>query len=126
MTELLRSDDDAPKRVPEFDLADRLRKALRVSGVGVQGMADYLEVERGTVSTWINGRVAPSAQTVRLFAMRTGVSYDWLRHGWDGAERRGGPTDSGADSRRNLPLRLVSFEGELELSAPIRSWAVAS
>jgi hypothetical protein len=39
--------------VPAWDLADRLRKTLRESGVGVQEMADYLEVSRNTVSAWI-------------------------------------------------------------------------
>lgn len=67
--------------VPEFDTADRMRKALRTSGVGVQDMADYLGVARNTVSTWINGRIQPSTQTLRLWALRTGVPYEWLQHG---------------------------------------------
>lgn len=67
--------------VPEFDLADRMRKALRTSHVGVQEMADYLGVARNTVSTWINGKIQPSMQTVRLWALRTGVPYVWLKDG---------------------------------------------
>jgi transcriptional regulator with XRE-family HTH domain len=63
---------------PEWDLADRMRKALRVADIGVQEMATYLGVARNTVSTWINGRIAPSTQTLRLWSMRTGVSYEWL------------------------------------------------
>ena len=65
----------------EPDLADRMRKALRVSHVSSGEMATYLEVTPGTVSTWINGRIAPSAQTVRLWALRTGVPHGWLRDG---------------------------------------------
>lgn len=64
--------------VPEWDLADRMRKALRTSGISVGEMADYLGVGRNTVSTWINGRIAPSRQTLRLWAIRCGVSYEWL------------------------------------------------
>lgn len=64
-----------------FDIADRMRKALRVSGVGVQEMADYLDVARNTVGTWINGKVVPSTQTVRLFAIRTGVPFAWIKDG---------------------------------------------
>jgi transcriptional regulator with XRE-family HTH domain len=67
--------------VPEFDRADRMRKALRVSGISVQEIADYLGVARNTVSTWINGRIDPSTQTVRLWALRTGVPYEWLQTG---------------------------------------------
>ena len=64
--------------VPAWDLADRMRKALRVAGIGVSEMADYLGVTRNTVGTWINGRIEPSVQTVRLWALNTGVSYEWL------------------------------------------------
>lgn len=67
--------------VPEWDLADRMRKALRASGIGVQDIADYLGVARNTVSTWINGRIVPSVQTQRLWALRCGVPYEWLHTG---------------------------------------------
>ena len=64
--------------VPEWDLADRMRKAMRAADVGVQEMADYLGVSRNAVGTWINGRIEPRTQTVRLWALRTGVPYAWL------------------------------------------------
>jgi transcriptional regulator with XRE-family HTH domain len=66
---------------PEWDLADRMRKALRESGTGVQEMADYLDVSRTAVSTWINGRIRPGTQTLMLWAQKCGVSYDWLVSG---------------------------------------------
>ena len=72
------SEMTAAAHVPQWDVADRMRKALRESEVGVQDMADYLGVGRGTVSTWINGRIEPSRQTLRLWALRCGVSYEWL------------------------------------------------
>jgi len=64
--------------VPQFDLADRMRKSLRESGIGVQEMADYLGAGRSTVSNWINGRIRPSVQTLRLWSLRCDVDYDWL------------------------------------------------
>lgn len=64
--------------IPEWDLADRMRKALRHSGTGVTEMADYLGVARNTVSNWINGHSDPRLQTLRLWAIRTGVTYEWL------------------------------------------------
>ncbi|MFC8733617.1 helix-turn-helix domain-containing protein [Luteimicrobium sp. NPDC057192] len=66
-----------------------MRKALRVADVGVQEMADYLEVSRGAVGNWINGKAKPSPQSVRLWALRTGVPYEWLRDGE--SPRQGGP-----------------------------------
>lgn len=65
----------------EFDMADRMRRALRVSGVGVAEMADYLEVSRDTVGNWINGRARPRLRDARLFALKTGFSVTWLAKG---------------------------------------------
>lgn len=64
--------------IPAWDVADRMRKSLRTAAVSVADMADYLGVSRNAVSTWINGRVRPSTQTLRLWALRTGVPYEWL------------------------------------------------
>lgn len=44
-------------------------------------MATYLDVSRTSVSNWINGRVDPSTQTLRLWALRCGVPYEWLARG---------------------------------------------
>ena len=65
----------------QFDLADRMRKSLRIADLGVAEMAEYLGVSRNTVSTWINGRITPSVQTQRLWAIRTGVPLAWLQTG---------------------------------------------
>jgi transcriptional regulator with XRE-family HTH domain len=72
--------------IPEWDTADRMRKALRTSRVSIEEMADYLGVSRRSVGNWINGRIEPSAQTVRLWALRTGVPYAWLCCGTEPGE----------------------------------------
>ncbi len=78
----------------EWDLADRMSKALRVSGVKVGDMADYLGMSRASVSNWINGRITPDKRTLRLFALRTGAPFEWLS---TGAEPSGmGPDDGNA------------------------------
>ncbi|WP_224751704.1 helix-turn-helix domain-containing protein [Microbacterium helvum] len=64
-----------------MDLADRMTKALRHSGIGVQEMADYLEVSRNAVSSWINGRNEPRRRDLRAFALRTGYPMSWLEKG---------------------------------------------
>jgi transcriptional regulator with XRE-family HTH domain len=69
-----------PDAVPEWDTADRMRKALRESRTSVQQMAEYLDVSRRSIGNWLGGRVPPSTRTLRLWAMRTGVSYHWLCH----------------------------------------------
>jgi hypothetical protein len=68
----------SPGLVPEWDMADRMRKALRHGGLTVAAMAEYPGVSRQSVENWTGGRIEPGTQTLRLWALRTGLSYDWL------------------------------------------------
>lgn len=68
-------------KVPVWDLADRMRKALRESGIKGTEMAAYLEVNNATVSRWINGETTPNTSHLRDWARRTGISYEWLKNG---------------------------------------------
>lgn len=70
-----------PIRFPQFQQHHRMTLALEVAHVGVQEIADYLDVSRESVSRWINGRGVPSKQTLRLWALRTGVDLEWLETG---------------------------------------------
>jgi transcriptional regulator with XRE-family HTH domain len=77
----------------QWDLADRLGKSLRVADMSAQDMADYLEVHRNTVGSWLNGRTTPNGAILKLWAMRTGAPYHWLRYGQQG--KSGGPDGDG-------------------------------
>lgn len=66
--------------VPKWDVADRLRKALREAQMSTEEMADYLDVSRRSIGNWLSGRIKPSTRTMRLWALRTGVQYEWLCH----------------------------------------------
>jgi transcriptional regulator with XRE-family HTH domain len=76
--------------IPEWDLADRLRKSMRDADIDVSDMADRFEVHRNTIGAWINGRNEPSATDLRAWARETGVPVEWLRWGVT-------PTDGGSD-----------------------------
>ena len=65
----------------EFDLADRMRRALRVAEISSNEMADYLGVSRTSVSAWINGRNEPRRTALIAWALRTGVPLEWLETG---------------------------------------------
>lgn len=73
--------NDSYRFVFEFDLADRMRKALRVSGLSVSEIADQMGVSRNTVSSWINGRVIPGTQQLTVFAAYTNAPLQWLQQG---------------------------------------------
>src|SRR5260221_8879559 len=77
------SDMEQHAAVPTWDVTDRMRKALRTADLGALEMADYLGVSRTSVSSWINGRIRPSTAILRLWAIRCGVDFDWLRSGPD-------------------------------------------
>ena len=90
----------------EWDLADRLRKSLRVADVGVGEMAAYLEVSRNTVGSWINGHHTPSPATVKQWALRCGIPYSWFRDGSTGG------TNPPGDQGTPPTSRLVPLAGQ--------------
>ncbi|MFC5432667.1 helix-turn-helix domain-containing protein [Microbacterium suwonense] len=55
--------------------------ALRHTGIGVQEIADRLQVSRNAVSSWINGRHKPRRRDLVAFAMATGYPVRWLETG---------------------------------------------
>jgi transcriptional regulator with XRE-family HTH domain len=67
--------------IPEWDLGDRLRKSLRHAGLSTRDMAEYLGVHRETIWRWTKGQNRPAIATLRAWAQRTGVDYDWLVNG---------------------------------------------
>jgi transcriptional regulator with XRE-family HTH domain len=77
-------------QVPDWDVHDRVRKAMRNADVGVSQLADYMGVNRSTVSTWINGRIIPPMPALRVIAQRCEVPFEWLRDGDDSEVRRQG------------------------------------
>ena len=66
----------------EFDQGERMRKSLKVAGISVTAMAEYMGVARETVSTWLNGRNKPATAAVKLWALRTGAPYEWIVNGF--------------------------------------------
>lgn len=83
MTESVIAHAHAPGIVPEWTLGDRMRRSLDEvrPPLSVAGMAEYLGVTRGTVSTWLNGRIRPGTTTLRAWALRTGCDFRWLETG---------------------------------------------
>lgn len=64
-----------------MDIHDRMRKALRVSDVSVQEVAEAVGINRNAVSAWLNGRSKPNDIQLKKFAMRTGAPIKWLVEG---------------------------------------------
>lgn len=99
-----------PVLVPEWTVGDRLRKALRTAGVSTSEMAEYLGITRETVSRYANADVHVPLQTLRLWALRTGVPLEWIQTGevTDGYERRAEISHKATEKRKNRPLDYKS------------------
>lgn len=67
--------------IPEWTLGWRLQRALAHADVSVEQMAAELGVTRQTVGRWMHERVEPKTGFLRLWALRCGVSYEWLLTG---------------------------------------------
>lgn len=67
--------------VPQWDVADRMAKALRASGVTAAQMALYLGVHRNTITNYIRGRSKPPRATLIAWADITRFPLDWLETG---------------------------------------------
>lgn len=63
------------------DLADRMAKALHLSGISVNRMAELLECHRNSIGGWLNRRAEPFPATLMMWAQLTGVPYEWLKDG---------------------------------------------
>lgn len=78
-------DDDTataqPAGVPTFELRHRMALALETADLSISGMANHLEVSRNTVGNYIAGRTNPTVATLRVWALRCGVPFAWLRDG---------------------------------------------
>lgn len=69
------------ENVPTFGLRHRLALALEAAEVSVAAMADELGVSRNTVGNYLAGRTTPPRPTLRVWALRCGVPFEWL---WTG------------------------------------------
>lgn len=59
----------------------RMALALEHAGVSVGEMAEDLDLHRVTVSGWMHGRSNPPTSALKIWALRTGVDYQWLISG---------------------------------------------
>ena len=75
------SNPQSETEVPQWDVADRMGKALRSSGVKPAQMALYLGVHRNTITNYTSGRVTPSRATLIAWADITRRPLDWIETG---------------------------------------------
>lgn len=99
-----------PGIIPEFTLADRLRKAREITGLNQRDFANEIGVNRNSVGNYETGMTKPRPVVLRAWALRTGVPAMWLETGeapspgGDGASEWCAPRDSNPE-----PIDLGSW-----------------
>lgn len=79
MTELAQT--QTQRAVPEFDIGDRMRKARETAGLGQAQIAAEIGVGRTSIISYEANRMKPSRPVALAWALRTGVSFEWICHG---------------------------------------------
>lgn len=96
-------------RVPEFDTSDRARKARISAGLDQNQMQELTGISRTTITAIEHGRVQPRKSTMMLWAIATGVNFDWLMTGKV-------PDEGGNDEAPNSKESGASDESRLSES----------
>ena len=81
-----------PGRIPEWSIADRLRKARESAGLEQTELAAATSISRATISAAERGHRVPSRSNMRLWSMATGVPLAWLESGMTPPESPDGHT----------------------------------
>ena len=93
--------------IPEWTMADRLRKAREMIGMDQIEFAEHSGISRTSITNYEQGKRAPKGLYLRAWSEATGVDAVWLETGK-------APTDAvEADSSRlsDLNRRPVLYEG---------------
>lgn len=97
----------------EWDLLDRLHKALRVGHLNATTLAEHLGVHRNTVNNYLSGRTKPDRRTLMAWSTATGVPLPWLEDGT--APGPGGPEGGEVVRHRRLERRTRWFSAPAAL-----------
>lgn len=76
--------------IPQWTMADRLRKARELTGLDQGEFAERCEISRQAVGNYESGRRNPRGLYLRAWAEATGVPVEWLETGK-------APADAGAE-----------------------------
>ncbi len=69
---------ELPPAVPEWTLADRLRKARGDAGYSQAELADATGISRQSINRYETGRAVPDRPKLLAWATACHVDYEWL------------------------------------------------
>ena len=84
-------------QVPNWTIADRVRKAREFAGLKQLELAESVGMARTSLARIEQGKSSPRRTTLIAISFATGVSLEWLENG----ETPAGPEPSGGDVVRH-------------------------
>lgn len=90
-----------PRRVHEFTIGDRLRKAREQAGYDQRGLEEASGISRATISAYELGKSTPRRAYLSIWANVTDTDLDWLT---DGLVRSPDDTEKLTDPKYNDPI----------------------
>lgn len=108
-----------PGRIPAWTTGDRLRKARESAGYGQKEFAERTSMARATISAAENGHRVPSKANIKLWALATGVPFEWLTTGE--APHDGGAPDGGKLPGLDSNQEPIGLQPVTILSARLRA-----
>ncbi|WP_212647643.1 helix-turn-helix domain-containing protein [Brachybacterium massiliense] len=70
-----------PGTIPQWTIADRLRKAREMTGMDQSQFAEHAGLSRQGVNAAERGQSTPRRSTLKLWALSTGVPISWIETG---------------------------------------------
>ena len=102
----------AAGHIPQLTLGWRLQMSLQSADLGVKEMADYLDVDRNTVSRWLHDKNEPPRAAILAWAMKTGVPLPWIESGIAPNDYPDGGSSADTDSSSGSQVPPTSsYEG---------------
>ena len=93
--------------IPEWTVADRLRKAREWAGLEQAELARRAGLARNTISNYEGGKVTPRRTGLLAWSMVTGVPVTWLENGE--SPQSGGPDGGLSGDVRSKGLEPPTF-----------------
>lgn len=90
--------------VPAWTVGDRLRKARELTGLDAKAFAADMGIARNTVTKYEHGDTLPRPIILRAWALRCGVSDEWLA---TGAVHPDPPFGDGLSSERRNDTTVI-------------------
>ena len=96
-------------KVPQWSVADRVRKARETSGLKQAELAESIGMARTSLARIEQGKVEPRRTSLIAIAFATRVPLEWIEHGKTPADNPGGGSECAIRDSNPEPTDLCTL-----------------